>query len=107
MVGYAVAASALYPTANVIELEHIYTPTKAPKKRAKSFPVNTWITPDAARELWHREIDPLVERTKQVAQAPRLDDVKPNWNACGRYGGCPYQVDLFNPQKRRIRSVPS
>lgn len=92
MVGYAVAVSELYPTASVIELEHIYTPTRAPKKRAKAFPLHTWTTPDDARAQWSAAIEPLVERMKVVALASGLDDVKPNWNACERYGGCPYKL---------------
>lgn len=92
MVGYAVAVAKLFPDANLIELEHVYTPTKAPKSRAKSFPVSTWITPDDARERWHSNMDPLARRLKTVAQAPGLDDVEPNWKACDRYGGCPFKT---------------
>lgn len=36
-------------------------------------------------------LEPIVSEMKQVASAANAEDVTPNWNACEKFGGCPYQ----------------
>jgi hypothetical protein len=46
---------------------------------------------DATRKVWTDRVVPLTRRMQEVAQIDDPSRVTPNWSACSRYGGCPYQ----------------
>lgn len=89
-VGYALREFLLDPNLDRLELEHIYYPTeRLTKQDAK--PVQVWIDRATAFREWGR-MGPLGERLKEIAKAPTLETVKPNWNACER---CFYRERCF------------
>jgi hypothetical protein len=46
---------------------------------------------DATRKVWTDRVVPLTRRMQEVALLDDPSRVTPNWSACSRYGGCPYQ----------------
>jgi hypothetical protein len=46
---------------------------------------------DATRKVWTDRVVPLTRRMQEVAPIDDPSRVTPNWSACSRYGGCPYQ----------------
>lgn len=88
MVGYAVAVSKKFPGAQCVDLEHIVIPTR-PTKKSKAIQVGATIRVSDAREEWKR-CDGLARELREVAKAPKVEDVPANYGACGAYGGCPF-----------------
>lgn len=110
MVGYVVAEAPEFPFAEVFEQEHLYLhtkPTKADKDEGRDIVLRkAKITPERARAEWKARIDPLAATLRQVAKAKTLDEVEPNWNACGAFGGCAFEATCITNECRKKNPQP-
>jgi hypothetical protein len=76
------------PETTVAQLAHAYVSTRGAKAKV------VWtdhLSREYVSDFFHDAIETEVEDMKVTAQAPAHSDVEPNWEACGDYGGCPYQ----------------
>lgn len=85
--GYAKLAFTLWPEADTARVGHGYFQTEGTREASKRSAI---VTRSETQKLW-AGADELVCQMKQVATLERIEDVKPNYDACKSYGGCPYQ----------------
>jgi hypothetical protein len=89
MTGYGVLGHKLWPDKRFARLGHGYYQTQGPRaasKRSMLVPV------DRILARW-RQADDIVEHMKEVARTKRVQDVRPNYDSCTAYGGCPHRSD--------------
>ncbi|MCP3060958.1 PD-(D/E)XK nuclease family protein [Myxococcus sp. K38C18041901] len=99
MVGYGVWAAlseARFPGVRVLELEHLYFQTRG-ARRAVSVMATVRVE-DVTRE-WTQKVFPMVRSMSEVARATRAADVSPNFNACQKYGGCPFKAQCISGER--------
>ncbi|MBZ4336442.1 PD-(D/E)XK nuclease family protein [Corallococcus sp. AS-1-12] len=100
MVGYgywAVLAAERFPGLKRLELEHLYFQTRGARE---SRSVVATVSAEHVREEWRARIDPMARHMRDVARATSPNQVKPNWGACQKYGGCPFQTQCLNTQSQ-------
>lgn len=87
MIGYGVRAIDIVPDVRHVRLSHVYYQTRGTITAKKS----TVLVPvDEVRRRWHR-VNGLVDEMRHVASKGAVEDVRPNFNACSTFGGCPHQ----------------
>jgi hypothetical protein len=57
----------------------------------KTVPVNFILRPSNMRERWDKTLDMVKIMRRHAEQTPAWQDVTPNYDACGNYGGCRFQ----------------
>lgn len=87
MVGYGVRVSDIVPETKYIRPSHVYYQTRGAFTAKKSTHL---VSIDEVRRRWRR-VDGLVDEMRLVAKKGSIEDVRPNYNACSTFGGCPHQ----------------
>lgn len=85
--------SALSAPLKSIRVGHLYVQTRGPalaERRAAE------LSPAEVEDRWEA-VGATVERMKAAAAATRQEDVEPNLDACGSWGGCPHAVVCARP----------
>ena len=83
---YAQAGRLLYGMQEPLTFRHIYYPTSS---RARADTSEVIYTNASLDDLFGRLVD-YSHVIAQTAQAEQPQDAKPNFSACGDYGGCPF-----------------
>ncbi|WP_223645516.1 PD-(D/E)XK nuclease family protein [Corallococcus sp. EGB] len=100
MVGYgywAVLAAKRFPGLKRLELEHLYFQTRGARETRS---VVATVSAEHVRDEWHAHVEPMARLMRDVARATSPNQVKPNWSACQKYGGCPFQAQCLNTQSQ-------
>ncbi len=100
MNAYAAWALARLPQFDRVRVSHVNFATK----KRDAFKVAAVIT---AEEVFQRmrAIEPVVERMKLAASLTDPNDLEPNWNSCGAFGGCSFQNECRPKHGDAIRSL--
>ncbi len=93
MVTYAKWAFSFFPDARFVSLSHAYVLTKG----TGACVVTTDPLSREHVDSIYTKIESAVEEMKETAKAEKVDDVTPNWNECGSYGGCPFRDRCSKP----------
>lgn len=87
MVGYGVRVAGIVPEIRYVRPSHVYYQTRGALTAKKS----TLLVPVADILAKWRRVDALVDEMRHVARKGAVEDVRPNFNACSTFGGCPHQ----------------
>lgn len=109
MIGYGIWALETFSGVELVDLEHIVTPTKYRKKDlasglVKSTRVHAVVAPNEIRREWSK-VDQIAERAKEVARSDTAPE--PNWNACEKYGGCSFKQQCLTYQTKARPQMPN
>ncbi len=88
MITYAKWGFTAYPDATHVRLKHVYLSTKAVGfKPVETDPLDR----RHVDSVFSGVIEPAVAEMSTTASVTRIEDVRPNYQACSAYGGCPYR----------------
>lgn len=87
--GYGRLALTIWPEAPAVRIGHGYFRTQGPREALK---VSSCVPAETLQTTW-AEADGVVSKMKVAANETDVNAVKPNYAACGAYGGCPYVQD--------------
>lgn len=96
MLLYAKAYIDHAPNAAFVELTHVYYGTKSRWSKR----VEARVTREHVEREWEG-IKHTINDMIQTANAPTAQDAPPHFDACGKFGGCPYQVQCYQASEHK------
>lgn len=107
MVAYAQWAVGRFgpPRSGHVEVKHVYYRTRG---GAAAVFVRSRIEVDTLPSLWEN-LNTVVSRMKTVAVSDTVEEVKPTWKSCDKFGGCPHRAVCpgSSPERRVVMAFLS
>lgn len=103
MVTYAKWASLRYPKAVEFHLQHTNFLTNGSNE---TFATHTTVTKPHVEREW-KKIDDTSKRMVALETLTEWKEAKPNWEACGAFGGCPFfgECEKTKPKRKEGEGV--